>query len=165
VAEAPLDDFDELPHAEMSTTARTTDARPNRRVIATSRLPMRGLYPQRDVPPRTRVSRLCIPGLSVPDRLAWLARSRGAMASGLIEREMRRCDRMGCRGSARHRLEAVVAATVCAGLVCAPTANATVASDQTQIVAIQRRIADQGGRVRSLVVRENTAQANVDGLN
>jgi murein DD-endopeptidase MepM/ murein hydrolase activator NlpD len=62
-------------------------------------------------------------------------------------------------------LAAVVAATVCAGLVCAPTADATVASDQAQIVAIQRRIADQGGRVRSLVMRENTTQANVDGLN
>jgi murein DD-endopeptidase MepM/ murein hydrolase activator NlpD len=68
--------------------------------------------------------------------------------------------------SARYLFAAVVTAvTVCTGLVCAPPAHATVASDQAQIVAIQRRIAAQGASVRSLVVRENTAQANIDTLN
>jgi murein DD-endopeptidase MepM/ murein hydrolase activator NlpD len=54
---------------------------------------------------------------------------------------------------------------VCAALVSVPAAHGSVASDQGQIVAIQRRIAAQGGQVRSLVMRENDAQAQVDSLN
>jgi len=72
---------------------------------------------------------------------------------------------MRSRRSALQRFAVVVLATVGASLICVPRAGATVASDQAQIVAIQRRIADQGERVRSLVVRENKAQAKVDGLN
>jgi murein DD-endopeptidase MepM/ murein hydrolase activator NlpD len=68
-------------------------------------------------------------------------------------------------GSAPRLFAAVVTAAVCTGLVCAPPAHATVASDQAQIVAIQRRIAAQGAQVRSLVVRESAAQAKIDALN
>jgi murein DD-endopeptidase MepM/ murein hydrolase activator NlpD len=68
-------------------------------------------------------------------------------------------------GSAPRIFAAVVTAWVCTGVVCAPPAHATAASDQALIVAIQRRIATQGARVRSLVVRENAAQAKADALN
>jgi murein DD-endopeptidase MepM/ murein hydrolase activator NlpD len=69
-------------------------------------------------------------------------------------------------GGSRSRLFAgvVTAAAVCTGVVCAPPAHATVASDQAQIFAIQRRIAAQGARVKSLVARENAAQAKIDAL-
>jgi hypothetical protein len=68
-------------------------------------------------------------------------------------------------GSAPRFFAAVVAAgSVCTGLVCAPPAHATVESDQAQIVSIERLIAAQGGRVRSLVARENAAQAKIDAL-
>jgi hypothetical protein len=59
----------------------------------------------------------------------------------------------------------VIAAAVCTGLVHAPPAHASVASDQLRIVAIERRIAAQGAQVRSLVARENAAQAKIDALN
>jgi murein DD-endopeptidase MepM/ murein hydrolase activator NlpD len=62
-------------------------------------------------------------------------------------------------------LAAVVTATVCAGLMCMPAAHGSVASDQAQIVVIQHRIAAQGAQVRSLVVRENATQAQIDSLN
>ena len=69
-------------------------------------------------------------------------------------------------GSAPRLFAAVVTvAAVSTGLVCAPPAHATVGSDQAQIVAIQRRIAAQGAHVRSLVERENAAQAKIDALN
>src|SRR6516225_9164234 len=61
VPEEPLDDFDELPHAEPSTTAMITSERPNLRATATS--PGYGsdrCTPQRDGPSRTRMSRLRI---------------------------------------------------------------------------------------------------------
>jgi hypothetical protein len=54
VVEAPLDAFDELPHAEMSTAARTANERKNRRVIATSlTIPM--MYQHHAVPSGPRV--------------------------------------------------------------------------------------------------------------
>jgi murein DD-endopeptidase MepM/ murein hydrolase activator NlpD len=68
-------------------------------------------------------------------------------------------------GSAPRRGVAVVAAVLCTGLVCTPAARASVASDQEQIVAIQRRISEQGARVRELVARENATQARIDTLN
>ncbi len=79
---------------------------------------------------------------------------------------MERADSITMRfgGSAPRLFAAVVTATVYTGLACPPPAHATVASDQAQIVAIQRRIAAQGTRVRSLVVRENAAQAKLDAL-
>ncbi len=66
--------------------------------------------------------------------------------------------------SGLHRFVVVITAMVCVSLAWSPIAHASVASDQAQIVAIQRRIADQGSRVRALVARENSAQAQVDAL-
>jgi murein DD-endopeptidase MepM/ murein hydrolase activator NlpD len=68
------------------------------------------------------------------------------------------------RSFAPRRLAAVVAAMVCTGLVSVQAAHGSVASDQAQIVVIQRRIAAQGELVRSLVVRENTTQSQVDSF-
>jgi murein DD-endopeptidase MepM/ murein hydrolase activator NlpD len=62
------------------------------------------------------------------------------------------------------RLAVVAAVTVCSGLVSVPAAHGTVASDQAQIVAVQRRIAGQGELVRSLVVRENATQSQIDSF-
>jgi len=72
---------------------------------------------------------------------------------------------MRCRGFIPRPFAAVVAATVCTGLVCVPAAHGSVASDQAQIVVIQRRIEAQGAQVRSLVVSENATQAQIDSFN
>ena len=72
--------------------------------------------------------------------------------------------RMRRRSSAPRRLAVVVTTTVCTGLVSVPAAHGSVASDQAQIVVIQRRIAAQGAQVRSLVVRENATQSQVDSF-
>jgi murein DD-endopeptidase MepM/ murein hydrolase activator NlpD len=68
------------------------------------------------------------------------------------------------RGLLWCRFAALAVVTLGIGLGGAPTAHASVASDQARIVEIQHKIADEGARVRSLVVRENTAQDKVDAL-
>ena len=68
------------------------------------------------------------------------------------------------RSHALRRLAIVVMTTLCTGLVSVPAARGSVTSDQADIVVIQRRIAAQGERVRSLVVRENATQSQVDSF-
>ena len=68
------------------------------------------------------------------------------------------------RSHALRRLAIIVTATLCTGLVSVPAARGSVASDQADIVVIQHRIAAQGERVRSLVVREDATQSQVDSF-
>ncbi len=69
------------------------------------------------------------------------------------------------RSSVLVRIAVVALVTTCGSWICRLSAHASVASDQQQIVAIQRRVAAQDARIQSLLMREHGAQVRLDALN
>jgi murein DD-endopeptidase MepM/ murein hydrolase activator NlpD len=67
-------------------------------------------------------------------------------------------------GQVTRRFTALVIALALSALIGAPSAHASVASDQARIAAIEKEIATQGARVRVLVGRENEVQRNLQAL-